>query len=127
MKPFHHLLALRQFIENVESDLLDVNDNKAKILHDIKEARATCERLQKSISAEKEAAQQSQTMFCDTLTIEFSVNADFSDSYTRKYDAVCLDMETLKTIVYGERSLQNMSDEYLHARITIEDTDPEGA
>jgi hypothetical protein len=63
--------------------------------------------------------------FCDTLIIEFSVNADFSNSYTRQYNGVVLKISTIENLISAERDLQNESDEHLHARITFTNMDPE--
>lgn len=62
--------------------------------------------------------------FCDTLTIEFSVNDDFSDAYARQYSAMVLKISTIENLIDAERNLQNQSDEYLHARVTFTNMDP---
>jgi len=63
--------------------------------------------------------------FCDTLTIEFSVNYDFSESYVRHYSGMVLKISTIQNLINAERDLQNQSDEALHARITFTNMDPE--
>ena len=125
MTPYHLIQELKNYITGFDVDLRDREDNKAKVLHDIKEAKKAIDALHECIFEAEQKERYSQQIFCDELTIEFSVNADFSASYIRKYEAVCLSMKTLKTIIEGERELQNASDEYLHARVTITDTDPE--
>lgn len=66
-----------------------------------------------------------QQMFCDVLNIEFADNPEFNNSYTRKFDGMVADMESIKCLVFIERQLRNMNDEFLFARVTIIDTDPE--
>jgi hypothetical protein len=68
---------------------------------------------------------EKNSTFCDTLTIEFSVNADFSEAYTRHYNGVVLKISTIENLISAERDLQNESDEHLHARITFTNMDPE--
>jgi hypothetical protein len=101
------------------------NDEKATVINMIKKAQDTLKELRKQMNEQERKRQVAQQMFCDKLTFEFSVNADFSDSYIRSYDDMITDCETIKSIVYSERQLQNMSDEHLFSRVTILDTDPE--
>lgn len=101
------------------------NDEKAVLIKIIKRCEATLKTLREDMAAMERKKQFDQQMFCDALTFEFSVNADFSDSYTRKYQDMVTDCETIKSIVFAERQLQNMNDEHLFARVTITDTDPE--
>ena len=101
------------------------NDEKAAVLKMIKQAQDTLKQLGEQMGDREIQRKIDQQMFCDKLTFEFSTNADFSDSYTRNYSGMVTDCETIKSIVYSERQLQNMSDEHLFARVTIIDTDPE--
>jgi hypothetical protein len=101
------------------------NDEKAAVIKMIKKAQDTLERLREQMNARERQREIDQQMFCDKLTFEFSTNADFSESYTRSYSGMVTDCETIKSIVYSERQLQNMSDEHLFARVTILNTDPE--
>jgi len=101
------------------------NDEKAAILNMVKECQSTLEQLRKEMLERETRLQLNQQIFCDGLTFEFSTNEDFSDSYTRVYKDMVTDMETIKSIIFSERQLQNMSDEYLFARVTITDNDPE--
>lgn len=69
---------------------------------------------------------QLQLYFCERLKIEFSHDANFDHVYqTWDYDDWLIDTETLKTIVDSERKMQNLNNCYLHARITLIDSDPE--
>lgn len=69
---------------------------------------------------------QMQLYFCERLKIEFSNDADFDYVYqTWNADDWLIDTETLKTIVDAERKMQNLNNCYLHARITLIDSDPE--
>ncbi len=77
------------------------------------------------MAARERQRQFDQQIFCDKLTFEFSVNADFSASYSRNYEDMLIDGEIIKNIISYERQLQNMNDEYLFAKVTITDTDPE--
>jgi len=66
-----------------------------------------------------------QKMFCDEFRIEYSEYQDFSNSYTRFYSGVVVDTENIQNFIRAERDLQNASDMYLNARVTIVDFDPE--
>jgi alpha-acetolactate decarboxylase len=101
------------------------NDEKAAVIKMIKKAQDTLTQLREQMNEQERKRQFEQQMFCDKLTFEFSVTADFSESYTRNYSDMVTDCETIKSIVFAERQLQNMSDEHLFARVTITDTDPE--
>lgn len=91
----------------------------------VKQAQDTLKQLREQMNEQERKRQFVQQMFCDKLTFEFSVNADFSESYIRNYSDMVTDCETIKNIISSERQLQNMSDEHLFARVTILDTDPE--
>lgn len=125
MHYLQHLHNIENFITSIRLDLENVNDNKVTAIRKLKQLDLLINELRKSFNDYTEKQKIENTMFCDILKIEFSINSDFSNSYTRKYEGVCLSMETLKTIIYGERMLQNDSDDLLFARVFIEDTDPE--
>lgn len=125
METYQLANQLKNLLTSMRLDLLDVNDNKTAVINKLINADKYLSDLRDSFSEELKKQKLENTMFCDELKIEFSVNNDFSDSYTRNYEAVCLSMEALKTIIYGERMLQNESDDYLFARVIITDTDPE--
>jgi hypothetical protein len=101
------------------------NDEKAALIKIAKRCIETLKSLRQEMAASERQRQYQQQIFCDKLTFEFSTNADFSESYTRNYSGMVTDCETIKSIVYSERQLQNMSDEQLFARVTIINTDPE--
>ena len=101
------------------------NDEKAAIIKMVKQAQDTLKQLREQMNEQERKRQFEQQMFCDKLTFEFSVNADFSESYTRNYSDMLTDCDTIKSIVFSERQLQNMNHELLFARVTILDTDPE--
>jgi hypothetical protein len=101
------------------------NDEKAAVIKMIKKAQDTLKQLREQMNERGRQKQLDQQMFCDGLTFEFSINADFSEAYTRVYMGMVTDCETIKSIIYSERQLQNMSDAYLFARVTIENIDPE--
>lgn len=101
------------------------NDEKAAVIKMIKKAQDTLQQLREQMNEQERKRQFDQQMYCDKLTFEFSVNADFSESYIRNYSDMITDGETIKSIIQGERQLQNMSDEHLFARVTITDNDPE--
>jgi hypothetical protein len=99
------------------------NDEKAALIKIAKRCEATIKTLREDMAALERRTQFEQQMYCDKLTFEFSVNADFSDSYTREYSDMVTDCKTIKSIVSAERQLQNMSEEHLFARVTITDTE----
>jgi hypothetical protein len=101
------------------------NDEKAALIKIAKRCIETLKSLRQEMAASERQRQYQQQIFCDKLTFEFSVNADFSASYVRDYQDMVIDGETIKNIISNERQLQNMNDEYLFARVTITDTDPE--
>jgi hypothetical protein len=101
------------------------NDEKSEVIELTKDCQETLKDLRSLMSQRELEKAQEQRLFCDNLSIEFSISSDFSESYTRNYECMVLDMQTLKTLIYGERQLQNMSDDLLFARVTITDNDPE--
>jgi hypothetical protein len=101
------------------------NDEKAAVIKMIKKAQDTLQQLREQMNEQERKRQFEQQMFCDKLSFEFSVNADFSESYVRDYQDMVIDGETIKNIISNERKLQNMNDEYLFSRVTITDIDPE--
>lgn len=101
------------------------NDEKAALIKIAKRAEQTIKNLREEMSAREKQRDYDQQLFCDELTIEFSVSADFSQSYIRKYEDIVIDCETIKSMIYSERKMQNMSDELLFARVKITDIDPE--
>jgi heme oxygenase len=101
------------------------NDEKAAIIKMVKQAQDTLKQLREQMNEQERKRQFEQQIFCDKLALEFSVNADFSESYSQNYEDMLIDGETIKKIISNERQLQNMNDEYLFARVTITDTDPE--
>lgn len=123
--PAHSAHKLENTLYKISVLLTGVNDQKAEIISYVKQCQKLLQQLREQMNERERQRQFDQQMFCDALTFEFSVNADFSDSYIRKYEDMVTDMETIKSIVFAERQLQNMSDEHLFARITITDTDPE--
>jgi hypothetical protein len=123
--PAHSAHKLASKLTEIQALLTGVNDQKAEIIFNLKQCQDILEQLRKQMYEWERQKQYAQQMFCDALTFEFSVNADFSESYIRKYEDITTDCETIKNIVSSERQLQNMSDEYLFARVTITDNDPE--
>jgi hypothetical protein len=124
--PAHSAATLEVDIVAMRSLLTESpNDEKAALIKIAKRCEATIKTLREDMAARERTRQFEQQMFCDKLTFEFSVNADFSESYTRTYSDMVTDCETIKSIVFSERQLQNMNDELLFARVTILDTDPE--
>jgi predicted nuclease with TOPRIM domain len=123
--PAHSAHKLEGSLSAIQAMLVSVNDEKAAIIKAVKQCQDTLKQLREQMNERERQRQVAQQMFCDKLTFEFSVNADFSDSYIRSYEDMITDCETIKSIVYSERQLQNMSDEHLFARVTITDTDPE--
>lgn len=120
LHPAHAAHALQQQLEVITRLCKDQT-----ISEEIKKAESLLQTLRFDMASREDQRSNDQQIFCDSLTIEFSTKPDFSNAYIRAYENMCVDMETLKTIVYGERSLQNMSDELLFARIVILDNDPE--
>lgn len=123
--PAHSAHKLEGNLATLHLLLTESQDTKAAILKAVKQCKDTLKQLREQMSERERQRQFDQQMFCDALTFEFSVNADFSESYTREYKDIVTDCETIKSIVFAERQLQNMSDEHLFARVTITDTDPE--
>ena len=123
--PAHSAHKLEGNLATLHLLLTESQDTKAAIVKAVKQCQDTLKQLREQMNEHARQRQFDQQMFCDALTFEFSVNADFSDSYTRKYEGMVTDCETIKSIVFAERQLQNMSDEHLFARVTITDTDPE--
>lgn len=116
---------LQTKLTEIHTLLTGVNDQKAEIIFHVKACQKMLSQLREQMNEREKTRQFQQQMYCDKLTFEFSVNADFSESYTRDYSDMITDCETIKNIVFAERQLQNMSDEHLFARVTITDTDPE--
>jgi hypothetical protein len=123
--PAHSAHKLEGNLTALQLLLTEGQDTKAAILKAVKQCQDTLKQLREQMNERERQRQFDQQMFCDALTFEFSINADFSDSYTRKYQDMVTDCETIKSIVFAERQLQNMSDEHLFARVIITDTDPE--
>lgn len=121
----HNISEIQQNVDHIFSLLTESrNDEKAVIIKLIERLKGQIVTLKTDLCARESRLKIDQQMFCDELKIEFSTNEDFSDSYIRNYSAMVVDCETLKTLIFGERQLQNMSDEMLFARVTILDTDP---
>jgi hypothetical protein len=118
-----HKLAAN--LDTIQVLLAKSPETKAAIVKAVKQCQDTLKQLREQMNEQERKRQFEQQMFCDKLTFEFSVNADFSESYTRNYSDMVTDCETIKNIISSERQLQNMSDEHLFARVTILDTDPE--
>lgn len=102
-----------------------LNDEKAALIKIVKRAEQAIKDLRNEMTIHENKLNYEQEFFCDQLTFEFSVNADFSGAYIRTYENACFDSEILKSIVNNERKLQNMGDQLLFARVTIIDNDPE--
>lgn len=113
------IVAIRSFLTESPSD------DKAALIKIAKRAEQTIKTLRQEMSVREKQRDYDQQIFCDELTIEFSTSADFSQSYIRKYEDIVIDCETIKSIIYSERKMQNMSDELLFARVKITDVDPE--
>jgi hypothetical protein len=123
--PAHSAHKLAANLATIQVLLAESPETKAAIVKAVKQCQDTLKQLREQMNEQERKRQFEQQMFCDKLTFEFSVNADFSESYTREYSDMVTDCETIKSIVFAERQLQNMSDEHLFARVTITDTDPE--
>jgi hypothetical protein len=123
--PAHSAHKLAANLGTIQVLLAESPETQAAIVKAVKQAQDTLKQLREQMNARERQREIDQQMFCDKLTFEFSTNADFSESYTRNYSGMVTDCETIKSIVYSERQLQNMSDEQLFARITITDIDPE--
>jgi hypothetical protein len=123
--PAHSAHKLAANLAAIQVLLAESPETKAAIIKMVKQAQDTLKQLREQMNEQERKRKFEQQMFCDKLTFEFSVNADFSESYTRNYSDMVTDCETIKNIISSERQLQNMSDEHLFARVTILDTDPE--
>ena len=123
--PAHSAHKLAANLAAIQVLLAESPETKAAIVNALKQAQDTLKQLREQMNEQERKRQFDQQMFCDKLTFEFSVNADFSESYIRNYSDMVTDCETIKNIISSERHLQNMSDEHLFARVTITDTDPE--
>lgn len=123
--PAHSAHKLAANLAAIQVLLAESPETKAAIIKMVKQAQDTLKQLREQMNEQERKRKFEQQMFCDKLTFEFSVTADFSESYTRNYSDMVTDCETIKSIVFAERQLQNMSDEHLFARVTITDTDPE--
>ena len=123
--PAHSAHKLAANLAKIQVLLAESPETKAAIVKAVKQCQDTLKQLREQMNEQERKRQFEQQMFCDKLTFEFSVNADFSESYTRNYLDMVTDCDTIKNIIFAERQLQNMSDEHLFARVTILDTDPE--
>jgi len=123
--PAHSAHKLAANLAKIQVLLAESPETKAAIVKAVKQCQDTLKQLREQMNEQERKRQFEQQMFCDKLTFEFSVNADFSESYTRNYSDMVTDCDTIKSIVFSERQLQNMNDELLFARVTIFDTDPE--
>ena len=123
--PAHSAHKLAANLATIQVLLAESPETQAAIVKAVKQCQDTLKQLREQMNEQERKRQFEQQMFCEKLTFEFSVNADFSESYTRTYSDMVTDCETIKSIVFAERQLQNMSDEHLFARVTITDTDPE--
>jgi hypothetical protein len=123
--PAHSAHKLAANLATIQVLLAKSPETKAAIVKAVKQCQDTLKQLREQMNEQERKRQFEQQMFCDKLTFEFSVNADFSESYTRNYLDMVTDCDTIKNIIFAERQLQNMSDEHLFARVTILDTDPE--
>jgi hypothetical protein len=123
--PAHSAHKLAANLAKIQVLLAESPETKAAIVKAVKQCQDTLKQLREQMNEQERKRQFEQQMFCDKLTFEFSVNADFSESYTRNYSDMLTDCDTIKSIVFSERQLQNMNDELLFARVTIVDTDPE--
>jgi alpha-acetolactate decarboxylase len=101
------------------------NDEKSAVVNLIKECQDSLTELRSLASKRETKKDLDQRLFCDNLTVEFSVSSAFSDSYTRSYECMVLDMKTLKALINIERTMQNINDDLLFARVTITNNDPE--
>jgi hypothetical protein len=105
--------------------LLSEKDKKTATIKAVKECQETLKQLREEMNSRERQRDYEQQMFCDSLTFEFSTNKDFSDSYSRNYESMVINGQTIKNMINNERELQNINDEALFAKITIIDTDPE--
>jgi len=123
--PAHSAHKLAAQLVDVQLLLTDIQDTHPTAIKVVKQCQDTLKKLREQMNEQERKRQFEQQIFCDKLTFEFSVNADFSASYSRNYKDMLIDGETIKNIISNERQLQNMNDEYLFARVTITDTAPE--
>jgi glucan-binding YG repeat protein len=123
--PLLTALNLQTKLTEIQTLLTGVEDQKSEVIFHVKTCQEMLNQLREQMNERERKKQHEQLMFCDKLAFEFSVNADFSESYSRNYEDMLIDGETIKNIISNERQLQNMNDEYLFARVTITDTDPE--
>ena len=123
--PAHSAHKLAANLATIQVLLAESPETQAAIVKAVKQAQDTLKQLREQMNARERQREIDQQMFCDKLTFEFSTNADFSESYTRSYSGMVTDCETIKSIVFSERQLQNMNDELLFTRVTIIDIDPE--
>jgi len=123
--PAHSAHKLAANLAKIQVLLAESPETKAAIVKAVKQCQDTLKQLREQMNEQERKRQFEQQMFCDKLTFEFSTNANFSESYTRNYSDILTDCDTIKSIVFSERQLQNMNDELLFARVTIFDTDPE--
>jgi hypothetical protein len=119
--PAHSAHKLAENLAKIQVLLAKSPETKAAIVKAVKQCQDTLKQLREQMNEQERKRQFEQQMFCDKLTFEFSVNADFSESYIRDYQDTVTDCETIKRIVFAERQLQNMNDELLFARVTITD------
>jgi hypothetical protein len=125
--PMYTLHLITQQVESIKADLLDVNDNKSKVLKTVEEIQGNITKLQEDYCKEQIKKEWDQVGYFENIKIEYSVkDLDTDDviaQYDRQFKDCMISIKMLKSLVYAERAIQNKNELLLNARITILDLD----
>lgn len=125
--PMYTLHLITDQIESIKVDLLDVNDNKSKVLRTIKEIQENIIKLRDDYHKEKGNEESQQLGYFENIKIEYSVKDLETDDvvalYDRQFKDSLISMKMLKNLIYAEREINNKNQQLLNARITILDID----
>jgi hypothetical protein len=125
--PMYTLHLITDQIESIKVDLLDVNDNKSKVLKTVKEIQENIIKLRDEYHKENTKKEWEQVGYFENVKIDYSVKdvetGDVISTFDRVYKDCSITMKMLKDIIYAERAIQNRCQQLLSAKVTILDLD----
>jgi hypothetical protein len=125
--PMYTLHLITDQIESIKVDLLDVNDNKSKVLKTVKEIQENIIKLRDEYHKENTKKEWEQVGYFENVKIDYSVKdvetGDVISTFDRVYKDCSITMKMLKYIIYAYRAIHKRCQQLLSAKVTILDLD----
>jgi uncharacterized protein YdiU (UPF0061 family) len=123
--PVVFLHRLTDSIQKINGLLLEKKNNKATILAMLPDMLEKINEASSGFFKHENAQNEEHQRYFDEVIFEFATDSEFEDGIHRHLKGYLMDMKDIKNWIDSERRLMNKNEEYLHARITLIDYDPE--